>query len=41
MPEFDERLHQVWKALLPIPEIKELYDGRYDQLMQDKGINPG
>jgi hypothetical protein len=34
----NERLHQVWDALLPVPEIKELYDQRYAQLMLDKGI---
>lgn len=36
----NQRLHQVWNALLPVPEIKELYDERYMQLMCDKGINP-
>lgn len=36
----NERLHQVWNALLRVPEIKELYDERYAQLMRDKGINP-
>jgi hypothetical protein len=37
----NQRLHQIWNALLPVPEIKELYDERYGKLMQDKGINPG
>lgn len=32
------RLHSVWDALLPVPEIKELYDGRYAELMKSKGI---
>jgi len=36
----NERLHQVWNALVPVPEIKELYDERYAQLMREKGINP-
>jgi hypothetical protein len=36
----NERLHQVWNPLLIVPEIKELYDERYAQLMRDKGINP-
>ncbi len=36
----NQRLHQVWDALRPVPEIKELYDERYDKLMKDKGINP-
>lgn len=34
----NERLLKVWKALLQVPEVKELYDGRYKQLMQEKGI---
>jgi hypothetical protein len=34
----NERIHAVWDALLPVPEIKELYDERYDQLMKDKKI---
>ena len=33
------RLHEVWNALVVVPEIKELYDERYSQLMTDKGIN--
>ncbi len=36
----DQRLHQVWNALLIAPEVKELYDERYAQLMKDKGICP-
>lgn len=36
----NERLHQVWNALLPAPEIKELYDERYAQLMREKDIDP-
>jgi hypothetical protein len=36
----NQRLHQVWDALLHVPEIKELYDERYAKLMSDKGINP-
>jgi hypothetical protein len=35
----NQRLHEIWKALVPVSEIKELYDERYDKLMQDKGIN--
>ena len=34
------RLHEVWNALLPAPEVKDLYDSRYSQLMNDKGIVP-
>ncbi len=36
----DQRLHAVWKALLPVPEIKELHKKRYKKLMREKGINP-
>ena len=36
----NQRLHDVWSALAPVPEIKELYDERYAKLMLDKGINP-
>jgi hypothetical protein len=36
----NERLHEIWNALLKAPEIKELYDERYSKLMQDKGIRP-
>lgn len=35
----NQRLHRVWDALGPAPEVKELHDARYKQLMQDKGIN--
>jgi hypothetical protein len=35
-----QRLHEVWNALLIAPEVKELYDERYAQLMKDKGIKP-
>jgi hypothetical protein len=38
-PHINERINEMWKALTPIPEIKELYDERYKQLMEDKGIN--
>jgi hypothetical protein len=34
----NERLHEVWDALLTVPEIKELYDGRYAGLMKQKNI---
>jgi len=36
----NQRIHQVWKALLRVPEIKELYTGRYKKLMKERGINP-
>jgi len=31
----DQRVAQLWIVLLPILEAKELYDGRYAQLMKD------
>ena len=34
----DERIHAMWKVLTPVAEIKELYDGRYSQLMTVRGI---
>jgi hypothetical protein len=34
------RLQQIWEALVPLPEIKELYDERYAKFMQQKGIVP-
>ncbi|MGA2302193.1 MAG: hypothetical protein ABSG77_16035 [Candidatus Acidiferrum sp.] len=36
----NERLHEIWNALVLMPEIKELYDERYSQLMMERGINP-
>ena len=36
----NQRLHEVWNALTPVPEVKELYDERYSKLMTEKGINP-
>src|SRR6266852_8985413 len=35
----NRRLHEVWNALIVVPEIKELYDERYAQLMIEKGIH--
>lgn len=31
---------KVWKALIPVPEIKKLYDRRFCKLMEEKGIFP-
>jgi hypothetical protein len=36
----NERIHAVWDALRPAPEVKDLFDSRYGQLMQDRGIGP-
>lgn len=35
----NERLLSIWKALLRVHDVKELYDGRYKQLMHEKGIS--
>jgi hypothetical protein len=35
----NRRLHEVWNALIVVPEIKELYDERYAELMIEKGIH--
>jgi hypothetical protein len=34
----NDRLHEIWDALLPVSEVKDLFDSRYAKLMQDKGI---
>jgi len=36
----NERILEVWQALKPAFEVKELYDQRYGQLMKNKGIEP-
>ena len=36
----NQRLHETWKALLPVLEIRELFEKRYAQLMKDKGLDP-
>jgi hypothetical protein len=36
----NERLHEVWNVLKQAPEIEDLFESRYAQLMKDKGINP-
>jgi hypothetical protein len=36
----NERIVNVWNALLPMFEATELYDGRYRQLMEDRCILP-
>jgi len=35
----NERIHEVWNALLSTFTVKELYVNRYAKLMQEKGIN--
>ncbi|MGB7281940.1 MAG: hypothetical protein WBE13_06740 [Candidatus Acidiferrum sp.] len=36
----NRRLHEIWKALIPVLEVKELYDERYAELMEKKDILP-
>lgn len=36
----NQRLHEIWNVLIVVPEIKELYDERYSQLMTERGITP-
>ena len=36
----NERIHEVWNALLPTFTVKELYDSRYRQLMEGKHTDP-
>jgi len=35
----DQRIHKMWNVLMPVFEVKELYNERYAQLMRDKHIN--
>ncbi len=34
----NQRIHAMWEALMPVFEVKELYDERYKPLMEDKRI---
>jgi len=34
----NERINKIWDALMPVFEVKELYNERYAQLMKDNGI---
>ena len=34
----NERICAVWNALMPMYEVKEMYEGRYADLMKQKGI---
>jgi len=36
----DDRLHRVWNALVVIPEVREMFNARYRDLMEQKGIRP-
>jgi hypothetical protein len=34
----NQRIQEIWTALLPLYEVKELYKGRYRNLMEEKNI---
>ena len=34
----NERIHNIWKTLLPLFEANELYEERYAKLMEERGI---
>jgi hypothetical protein len=34
------RIHQMWNTLMPVFEVKELYNERYENLMKDSHIDP-
>jgi hypothetical protein len=36
----NERLHEIWNALQPAREVRELFDQRYEGLMKKAGLNP-
>ncbi len=36
----NQRLHEVWNALVLVPEIEDLHAERYEKLMKENGINP-
>ncbi len=36
----NERIHEMWNALMPSFDVKELYEERYKKLMEDKRIFP-
>src|SRR5260370_8888654 len=37
--KINQRIHEIWNVLVVVPEVKDLYDQRYAQLMKEKGIN--
>lgn len=36
----NERIHSMWNVLMPVFEVKELYEERYKKLLEERGINP-
>ena len=38
--QINERIRKLWKALIPLFEANELYEGRYLQLMKVRGTLP-
>jgi hypothetical protein len=37
--KIDERIVNIWEALMSLYDAKELYDGHYAMLMADRGIS--
>ena len=35
----NERIKNVWDAIMPHMDVKELYSGHYEKLMKDSGIS--
>jgi hypothetical protein len=36
----NQRIQKVWEVLLPVFEVRELFDERYARLMRSKGVYP-
>jgi hypothetical protein len=36
----NENIHRMWDVLMPLFDVKELYEEHYKELMQKRGINP-
>ena len=36
----NENIHKMWDVLMPLFDVKELYEEHYKELMQKRGINP-
>jgi hypothetical protein len=34
----NERIREIWNALILVPEVKELYEQHYERLMKARGI---
>jgi hypothetical protein len=38
--QIDERIHKMWNVLMPDLDVQDLYKGRYEVLMKQRGICP-